>query len=172
MPKYSSPEAKAAFLEKMATICEWRRDFITDLIWEVIPKSKKQYTTWAKLAVAACLYYEEHKEEMQRGDPMFLDHKDSFVTVQTIYQWKGEIRDRLAPDGRAIANAKQNGRIVGIYGTRRKTEIEDYFGFVTKIVKGSADRHNLQAEGLNKSLQMQLPNISITLALPAPTDAS
>jgi len=168
MPKFTSPAARADYLRKVAATCEWRREVIADLAWYVIPKYQKDYTTWANLAADVVIYYENNKDDVQRGDPMFLDHKDSFINVATVINWKSDIRDRLAEQGHGIALARDNGRIVGIYGTHRKSAIEDTYAFCRKIIEASADSQNDQVDNLNDKLQLQLPGVHVTLQLPMP----
>ena len=170
MPKFTNDEARRTHNEKIAAICEWRRDVLADLLQETLPKAQKDYTTWAKAIIEALEYYEKHKKEIQKGDSMFGGHKDSFINVKTFYNWKADVRDKLAERGLHIANATDRGRIVGIYLTRHRAAIGEYFSWARKIVENTADRHNYRSDLANEKLQMQLPGMAVTLSLPAPRE--
>ena len=170
MPKFTSQEAREAFHERMAEIAEWRRDVATSLIWTVVPKKEKEGLPWRRLVVMACNYYEEHKEDIQRGDDMFESHKDSFINPVSLYEFRADIRDKLVEQGKHLCLAREKGRIFGLYGTRRKSAIDSTFAFFRHVIEGSAERHNLRAETSNRKMQTELPGLAITLSLPAPKE--
>jgi len=170
MPKFTSDQARESHQEKIAEICEWRRNVATELIWAVVPKAEKEGLPWKRLVVMACKYYDEHKEDIQRGDPMFEGHKDFFISPAHIYGYRADIRDKLIEQGKHLALAREKGRIVGLFGTKRKNAINSTFAFFRKVIEGSAERHNVRAETSNHKMQTELPGLAVRLSLPAPKE--
>jgi hypothetical protein len=169
MPKFKSKEAKEAFCQKMAEVKQWRIDVLSDLVLDVIPTKQEEGIPWRTLARHAYLHYKEDPDAITQGDPMFDNHKDTFIQADKIYGRRSAIRRNIGRRGsRVICDARNSqGRIVGVYLTRSKKAIQQTYRHRHAIIQGSVEHVNLEADIIDQKSGAQIGMLLVQLLLPS-----
>lgn len=154
---FKQPGALESFREKMESLAEWRTNVLCDLVWDVAPVS--QPVTWSDLAEKAASHYETVGAD---GDPMFERYSDSFITPESIYRRRSDIRERLAEEDKFLIVLHG----IGVRKAQTTDEIVSTMTQEARVVQSRLDRYNYRAELAHAHRQAMVPAIRLLLELP------
>lgn len=156
-----SPEVRESFQEKHATVAEWRRQVLGDLVWRFTPYNEA--TTIEDVARQAVAYYENGgREKIVSGDPMFERYPDSFVTEDRIISQSAKIRKTLAREGRFI----QIVPFKGIKKAETRKDVEEALSGESNAIQGQVESYNEMVEEARRHKKANVLSFNVQL-LPA-----
>lgn len=138
-----------------------RVQFLSDLVWEVVPNRPEKAKPKHIVAENAENYYERNRQRFL-DDPSAIvlsatDRGDFWVRASYILNYWVDIKDYLMAQGKIITYTRGKGG--GIYKTSDNSRMKDLHDFKLRVVKKQSDKLTYRAILWQKATGQPLPGI-------------